>query len=262
MILLPRFDPVAFSIGPFSARWYGLMYVFGFLSGWLLARWRASRPGSGWSASDVDDMVTYVVFGVVLGGRLGYVLFYDLSSYLTDPSQIFAIWRGGMSFHGGALGVILALFLFAWRQKRNPLAVGDFVVPLLPPGLFFGRIGNFINGELWGRTTDVPWGMVFPYPGAGMEPRHPSQLYEAGLEGVVLFCILWFASATRRPNGFVSGLFLFFYGLFRFGVEFLRQPDVQLGYVALGWMTMGQLLCLPMMLVGAWLVLRTRGRKA
>ena len=260
MIPYPIMDPVALQIGPLSARWYGIMYAVGFTLAWYLGRKRASRPGSGWEPLWVDDLITWLVLGVVLGGRLGYVLFYDLSYYLDNPSDIASIWRGGMSFHGGVAGVITVSWLYGRRIGKNLLQVGDFIAPLVPPGLFFGRMGNFINGELWGRVTDAPVGMIFPT--GGPLPRHPSQLYEAGLEGLALFVILWLYSAKPRRSGAVGGLFLLGYGAFRFFVEFYRQPDAQLGFVAMGWMSMGQILCLPMIALGLFLMLRPTGVKA
>ncbi|WP_297217100.1 prolipoprotein diacylglyceryl transferase [uncultured Desulfovibrio sp.] len=251
---MPAIDPVALSIGPLQLRWYGLMYLFAFAGGWLLARWRASRPGSGWNARDVDDLLTFVMLGVILGARLGYVLFYDLPAYVQDPLEVLRLWNGGMSFHGGLLGVVAAFWYFSRTRHRPFLNVADFIAPLVPQGLFFGRMGNFINGELWGKPTDLPWGMVFP--GAGPWPRHPSQLYEGLLEGLVLFVVLWIFASRPRKAGAVSGLFALLYGLFRFAVEFVRVPDVQLGYLAFGWLTMGQVLCLPLILVGLWLLCR------
>ena len=245
-------DPIALSIGPLQFRWYGIMYMLAFLLGWWLARRRAARPWSTWTPAQVDDLLTLVMLGVILGGRLGYVLFYDLPAYVADPLEIFRVWNGGMSFHGGLLGVLAAFALYAWRNGRNFMDVSDFVAPLVTPGLLFGRLGNFINGELWGHVTNLPWGMVFPH--AGPEPRHPSQLYEAGLEGVVLFWILWVYSARPRPRGAVSGVFALGYGVFRFLVEFVRVPDANLGYLAFGWLTMGQLLCVPLIAVGVWLL--------
>lgn len=251
---MPAIDPVALSIGPLQLRWYGLMYLFAFAGGWLLARWRASRPGSGWNARDVDDLLTFVMLGVILGARLGYVLFYDLPAYVQDPLEVLRLWNGGMSFHGGLLGVVAAFWYFSRTRHRPFLTVADFIAPLVPQGLFFGRMGNFINGELWGKPTDLPWGMIFP--GAGPWPRHPSQLYEGLLEGLVLFVVLWIFASRPRKAGAVSGLFALLYGLFRFAVEFVRVPDVQLGYLAFGWLTMGQVLCLPLILVGLWLLCR------
>jgi len=253
MLPFPHIDPVAISFGPLQIRWYGLMYMIGFLAAWALARHRAAKPGSGWSAAEVDDMLTYGVLGVVLGGRIGYVLFYNMDYFLTDPSEIFKLWHGGMSFHGGLLGVIAAMALFGRKTGKHFLGVTDFIAPLIAPGLLAGRLGNFINGELWGRTSFVPWAMVFP--GAGPLPRHPSQLYEAGLEGILLFILVWRFSDIPRNRGQVSGLFLLLYGLFRFWVECYREPDAQLGFVFLDWMSMGQLLCLPMIAGGACLLI-------
>ena len=256
----PQIDPVAFSIGSLQLRWYGLMYLFAFLGGWILGRLRASRPGSGWRAQDVDDLLTFVMLGVILGARLGYVLFYDLAEYIRDPLEIFRVWNGGMSFHGGLLGVLCAFWYFARTRKKSFLEVSDFIAPLVPQGLFWGRMGNFINGELWGKVSDVPWAMVFPT--GGPWPRHPSQLYEGLLEGLVLFVVLWIFSARPRKAGAVSGLFALLYAVFRFGVEFVRVPDAQLGYLAFGWLTMGQLLCLPLMAAGLWLLCRTPREQA
>ena len=251
---LAQIDPVALSIGSLQLRWYGLMYLAGFGLGWMLGRWRASRPGSGWTGPDVDDLLTCVMIGIILGGRIGYVLFYDLPVYTHDPMEIMRIWNGGMSFHGGLLGVLGAFWYFARTRGRTFLEVSDFIAPLIPQGLFFGRLGNFINGELWGKVSDAPWAVVFP--GAGPLPRHPSQLYEAALEGLLLFIMLWVFSLKPRKVGAVSGLFALGYGVFRFAVEFVRMPDVQLGYLAFGWLTMGQLLCVPLILAGAWLLCR------
>ncbi len=248
MLQYPQINPIALELGPLKIHWYGLMYVIGFLGAWGLAEWRARKPASGWTSAQVSDLIFYCAVGVVIGGRIGYMLFYDLSSFLSNPLVIFKVWDGGMSFHGGLLGVIIAMWLFARSTQKAFFAVGDFVAPLVPIGLAAGRIGNFINGELWGRVTHVPWGMVFP--NAGPQPRHPSQLYEFFCEGILLFIILWWFSAKPRPRMAVSGLFLLGYGIFRFGLEFFRQPDIQLGFVAFGWMTMGQLLSIPMILFG------------
>lgn len=259
MLLHPNFDPVALRLGPLALRWYGLMYMLGFAAGWTLGRLRAARPDSGWTGREVDDLVAMSMFGLIVGARLGYVLFYDLPVFLADPLSMFAIWRGGMSFHGGLAGICLCLWLFGRRTGRPFLAVADFLVPLCPLGLLAGRMGNFINAELFGRPTDLPWGMVFP--GGGIAPRHPSQLYEAGLEGVALFALIWLFSSRKRPLGAVSGLFALLYGCFRFLVEFVRQPDPQLGFVALGWLTMGQILSLPLIALGALFLARAYAKK-
>ncbi|KPK73991.1 MAG: prolipoprotein diacylglyceryl transferase [Acidithiobacillales bacterium SM23_46] len=251
-MLAPEIDPIAIHLGPLKIHWYGLMYLVGFLGGWWVGVYRAKRPGSGWDPKEVSDYLFYIALGVILGGRFGYVLFYNLAHYLKHPLDIFAIWSGGMSFHGGLIGVCVAMWLYGRKTKRPFLAVTDFVAVLTPIGLGPGRIGNFINQELWGRVTDLPWGMVFRT--GGPLPRHPTQLYEATLEGLVLFLILWFYSRSPRPVGAVSSLFLIFYGLFRFLVELVREPDPQLGYLAFGWVTMGQVLSLPMILLGAWML--------
>lgn len=262
MIVLEHIDPVAFSVGPLAVRWYGLAYVAGFLAAWGLGRLRARRPRSPLDGRGLDDLITWLILGLVAGGRLGYVLFYNLPHYLESPLDALQVWQGGMSFHGGLLGVLAAAWLFARSRSIPFLAVGDFLAPLVPPGLFLGRLANFVNGELWGRATDAPWGVVFPSPQAGGVPRHPTQLYEAGLEGLILFAVLWFYSRTPRPQGRVGGLFLAGYGAARFLVEFVRLPDAQLGYLAWGWLTMGQVLCVPMLAAGLWLLLRPVGERA
>lgn len=246
------FDPVAFSIGSLTVRWYGLMYVAGFLLGWIWGRRRAPRYG--WAPRDVDDLVTICMLGLVLGARAGYILFYDLPVYLADPGEMLRFWNGGMSFHGGAIGLACAFAYFARTRKKRFLDVADFITPLVPPGLFFGRMGNFINGELWGKVTSLPWGMIFP--GAGPYPRHPSQLYEGCLEGIMLGIILWCYSRTQHRRGQTAGLFCAGYAISRFLVEFVRLPDAQLGYLAFNWLTMGQILSLPMLALGLYLMLR------
>lgn len=258
MFFHPKFDPIAFKLGPLPVRWYGLMYLLGFVVGLLLGRYRARRrPELGWTYRNIDDLLLYCVFGVVLGGRLGYVVFYKLSDYAAHPLSVFAVWEGGMSFHGGFLGVIVAMAVFAWRHGKSWLAVTDFLAPLVPPGLGFGRIGNFVNAELWGRPTEVPWAVVFPT--ADDLPRHPSQLYECALEGVVLFVLLWWFSSRPRPTGAVSGMFLVGYGSARFVVEFTREPDSFLGLLAAG-LSMGQWLSVPMVIAGI-AMLAWSGRK-
>ena len=256
MLKYPEFDPVAIQIGPLAVHWYGLMYVVAFGLGWWLGRVRAADPARGWRRSDVDDVLFYVALGVVAGGRLGYMVFYDPGGLLREPLSVLRVWEGGMSFHGGLLGVIVAMLLYARRRSRPFFEVADFIAPLVPLGIAAGRVGNFINGNLWGRPSDLPWAMVFP--GAGELPRHPSQLYQALLEGVALFALLWWFSRRPRPVMATSGLFLLAYAAFRSAAEFVRVPDRQYGYLAFDWLTMGQVLCLPMALAGAWLLWRAR----
>ena len=251
MLVHPQIDPIAFAIGPLAVRWYGLMYLAGFALGWWLGLRRIARGAAPVTRQQFDDLLFLTVLGVIFGGRLGYVLFYKPLHYAANPLEIFAIWQGGMSFHGGLLGVMLAMAFAAWRHRIDYLRLMDFVAPLVPPGIAAGRMGNFINGELWGRVTDVPWGMVFR--GAGDAPRHPSQLYQFALEGVALFVLLWWYSAKPRPRGAVCAMFLVGYGVFRFIAEFAREPDAFLGTLALG-MTMGQWLSLPMIAGGLGLL--------
>lgn len=248
MLTHPQFDPVAIHLGPLAIRWYGLMYLVGFALIWIAGRYRIARnPGGVWSRQDLDDALFYGILGTILGGRLGYVLFYKLGDYLQEPWRILFVWEGGMSFHGGLLGVLLAMAWFAKKRSQDWLAITDFIAPLVPLALGAGRLGNFINAELWGRPANVPWAMVFPNVDA--VPRHPSQLYEFALEGVVLFGILWWFSSKPRPRGAVSALFLIGYGAFRFLVEFTREPDSFLGLLALG-LSMGQWLSVPMIAAG------------
>jgi phosphatidylglycerol---prolipoprotein diacylglyceryl transferase len=238
-------DPIALSLGPLHVRWYGLMYLLGFLAGWFLARRRAAQPGSTWTPAAVDDLIFYCALGVIAGGRLGWMLFYGTERILAEPLSILRIWEGGMSFHGGLLGVIIALLLFARSRGRHIADVFDFTAPLPAIGIGAGRIGNFINGELWGKPTDVPWAVLVD--GVAL---HPSQLYEALLEGLVLFLIIWWYTARPRPRWAPSALFLVCYGVFRFAVEFVRVPDADIGYLMFDWVTMGQVLSLPMIIGG------------
>jgi len=250
MLIHPQIDPIAFSIGPLAVRWYGLMYLAGFAAAWWLGTRRIKAALAPITRKQFDDLIFLAVLGVILGGRLGYVLFYKPGYYAAHPLEIFAVWQGGMSFHGGLLGVMAAMWIAARRNRVHFLSLMDFVAPLCPLGIAAGRIGNFINGELWGRVTDLPWGMVFR--GAGDAPRHPSQLYQAALEGFALFVVLWWFSSKPRPRGQVSAVFLIGYGAFRFIAEFARQPDAFLGLLALG-LTMGQWLCIPMIIGGVLL---------
>lgn len=258
MLNYPVFNPVALQFGPIKVFWYGIMYLVGFAVAWLLGQYRAMKSNE-WTSEQVTDMMFYMVLGVVLGGRLGYFLFYNPGVLFTQPLEILQTWHGGMAFHGGVIGVAIAILVFMHKSKKSFAEVADFVVPLVPVGLGMGRIGNFINGELWGRVTNVPWAMVFPR--ADNLPRHPSQLYEFLLEGVVLFTIVWMFSARKRPPLAVTGLFLLAYGVFRFMVEFVREPDVEIGLLAYGWFSMGQLLCVPMIVLGGWLLGRAYGFK-
>jgi phosphatidylglycerol:prolipoprotein diacylglycerol transferase len=251
----PHIDPIALQIGPIAIRWYAIAYIAGLMGGWWYVKWLIRRPPHAMRELDVDDFLVWATVGVVLGGRLGYVLFYKPLYYLANPLEALALWHGGMSFHGGALGVILAIILFARRRGLNLFAVGDVICCAVPIGLFFGRIANFINGELFGRVAvDVPWAMIFP--GGGPDPRHPSQLYEAVLEGLVLFVILhvlWRSRAIRDRKGTLAGIFLMGYGIARIIAEFFRQPDAHLGFLW-GGATMGQLLSLPLVVAGAGVI--------
>lgn len=249
MLTYPQIDPVAFAIGPLSVHWYGIMYIIAFAGAWGLATYRSTRVPEPWTSEQISDLVFYGALGAVIGGRLGSVLFYNFDRFLQDPLWLIRVWEGGMAFHGGFLGVLVALYLYTRKIGRDFWSTMDFIAPFVPFGLGAGRIGNFIGGELWGRPTDVPWGMVFPH--VDNLARHPSQLYQALLEGVLLFAIVWWFSSKPRPRLAVSGLFAVCYGAFRFFVEFFRQPDEQLGYLAFGWLTMGQLLSLPMIIAGA-----------
>jgi phosphatidylglycerol:prolipoprotein diacylglycerol transferase len=245
MLIYPEIDPIALALGPVKIHWYGLMYVVGFIAGWWLARRRAAKPGSTWKPLDVDDLIFFAALGVIAGGRLGWIFVYGFDRLVEDPLAIFRVWEGGMSFHGGLTGVMIAVAWFAHRRGRRVADVFDFTAPLPAIGLFAGRIGNFINGELWGKPTDVPWGFL-----VGGEVRHPTQLYEATLEGIVLFTVIWWFTSKPRPRLVPAGLFLTLYACFRILVEFLRLPDANIGYLAFGWLTMGQLLSLPMLVAG------------
>lgn len=250
----PSINPVALDLGFLQIHWYGLMYLLAFVLGWGYAVWRAKSQDS-WHAEMVSDLLFYIAMGVIVGGRVGYILFYDLAFYLEHPLTIFEVWHGGMSFHGGLLGVTLAMWLFARKTKKSLFEVADFVAPLIPIGLLTGRIGNFINGELWGKVTESPFGMaVFDPQLQKVVQKYPTQLLEAFLEGFVLFIILFIFTRKPRPAGTVAGLFLVGYGLFRFVVEFFRVPDAQLGYLAWDWLTMGQVLSMPMVIVGLLLM--------
>lgn len=269
MIPYPSIDPIIVSFGPLAIRWYGLMYVIGFAAAWLLARKRAGMAGSTWKPIDVDDLIFFAAIGVILGGRLGWLIFYGTEQVIADPLSTFRIWEGGMSFHGGLLGVLVAVALFAHRRRRRIADILDFLAPLPGLGIFAGRIGNFINGELWGKPTDVPWAFVLDPSKLHQAQQdealrlcerfevdpcvlqvHASQLYEGLLEGLLLFIVLWFFTARPRPRLAPSGLFLICYGVFRFAIEFVRVPDENRGYILLDWMTMGQILSVPMILIG------------
>lgn len=271
MLTYPTIDPVALSLGPFDlfgktlgplqVHWYGLMYLLGFAGAWWLALSRSNKPHAPIVKTQVEDLIVYGAMGVVLGGRCGYVLFYHFDRFLSDPVWLLRVWEGGMSFHGGLIGVVVAMALYARKIKTPFFALTDFMVPLVPLGLGFGRLGNFIGQELWGRASDVSWAMVFPKDPLGLA-RHPSQLYQAALEGLVLFVVLLWFSAKPRPRMAVSGLFLILYGSFRFGVEFVREPDGHIGFDLLGWMTRGQLLSLPMVILGVALLVMAYAKQS
>ncbi len=250
MMTYPDIDPVALNLGILKIHWYGISYVVGILAAWMLLRFRGIQNEWGFSSEQVSDLIFYAMLGIIIGGRLGSVIFYNLPYYLQHPIEIIYIQKGGMSFHGGLLGVFAAVWFFSKKFNKRFFNVTDFIAPVVPIGLGSGRIGNFINGELWGAPSDLPWAMIFPDPTAGNIARHPSQLYEAFLEGLILFIILWVYSAKPRPTMAISGLFLMGYGIFRFAVEFVRIPDSNIGYLAFDWLTMGQILSFPMIIVG------------
>ncbi len=258
MLQHPQLDPIALQLGPIAIHWYGLMYLLGFAAVWLLGRSRIRKGKTDFTMRELEDIIFYSVIGVIVGGRLGYTLIYKPAYYLSHPLEILYIWEGGMSFHGGLIGVILVLVWYAHRCGRHFLEVGDFIAPMIPIGLAAGRWGNFVNGELWGRPTDMPWGMVFPHVDA--LARHPSQLYQMAFEGLLLFAFLWWYSAKPRKRGQVSAMFLIGYGVARFLVEFTREPDNFLGLLA-GGLSMGQLLCIPMVVAGA-IILWYSGRSS
>lgn len=249
----PAIDPVAFHVFSWPVHWYGLMYLVGFLGAWLVLSFRIKQSPRGFTQDQLSDLIFFGAIGAILGGRIGYVFFYDWARFSADPILIVQTWKGGMSFHGGLLGVLVAMLVCKYKMNKTFLELTDFIAPAVPIGLGAGRIGNFINGELWGKVTDVPWSMIFPMSD-GL-PRHPSQLYEFALEGVCLFLILWLYSAKPRPRGAVSGVFAICYGIFRFTVEFFREPDPQIGYLAFGWLTKGQLLSVPLILAGILLLI-------
>ena len=278
-VYLHQLDPIALTLGPLKIHWYGLMYLLAFVSAWWLGR-RRIRQGRlpGVDENAFGDLMFYGMLGVVLGGRIGYILFYDLSTYVADPLQMLKVWQGGMSFHGGLIGVMLAVAWWARKHRQHFFDVVDFVAPLIPLGLGFGRLGNWINGELWGKPTDGTWGVIFPASLPGQLQRlpanslramaesgvldqyavHPSQLYQMIWEGIVMFAVLWWYSSRPRPRYAVSGMFALLYGVFRFVVEFVRLPDAQLGYLAFGWLTMGQLLSLPLIVLGLYWLWKSR----
>ncbi|MFK5892455.1 MAG: prolipoprotein diacylglyceryl transferase [Pseudomonadota bacterium] len=255
MLIYPEIDPVALAIGPLKIHWYGITYLVAFTGCWLLLRYRAKYFSSDIRVNQIDDLLFYAALGVILGGRIGYTLFYNFDHFIHNPLVLVQIWNGGMSFHGGLLGVIMAMWFYARKINLTLFNITDFIAVVVPFGLASGRIGNFINAELWGRPSDLPWAMIFPTDPLGL-PRHPSMLYEFFLEGILLFLILWVFAAKKRPSKAISGVFLIFYGSFRLLVEFVRQPDAHMGdngFIYSDWLTQGMMLSTPMILLGLWL---------
>ncbi|CAM4456860.1 MAG: Phosphatidylglycerol--prolipoprotein diacylglyceryl transferase [Legionellaceae bacterium] len=261
MLQYPEINPIALQLGPLKVYWYGLMYLIGIFSSLGLALLRNKQAKTNWSTEQISDLIFFAAIGIIFGGRIGYMVFYNLPELLTSPWILFKIWEGGMSFHGGLLGVLISLWVYSRKFHRSFFELTDLIAPLAPIGLGAGRIGNFINAELWGRTTTVPWAMVYPNSLAGYLPRHPSALYEALMEGLLLFIILWIFSSKPKPRMAVSALFLICYGIFRTIAECFRQPDPQLGFIAFDWFTMGQLLSLPMIAMGIYLLFRAYQEK-
>lgn len=252
MFNFPKIDPVIFAIGPFKIRWYGVMYLLGFIGAYIFLLFNAKKQRQPWKHYEILDVIFYVAVGIIFGGKIGYILFYQPLEIIENPWSLLQFWVAGRSFHAGLLGAFIAVFIFAKKHKRYVLEVTDYLAPAIPIGLGMGRIGNLINAELWGKVTNMPWGVVFP--NAGSAPRHPSQFYEFVLEGLLLFIILLFYSVKPRKRGAVSGWFLMLYAAFRSFVEFYREPDYFLGYIISDWVTMGQLLSVPMFAIGLWLV--------
>lgn len=248
MLIFPQINSVAFNIGPLQVHWYGIFYLLSFMFAWLLGNSRAKKSQGEWTPALVSDLVFYCIVGVIIGGRVGYMLFYKLMELMSNPLSLLKVWQGGMSFHGGLIGVLIAMWFFGRRFNKTFFEVSDFTAPLVPSGIMLGRLANFINGELWGRVTDVPWAMVYPH--FDNLPRHPSQLYEFLGEGILLFLIVWLFSAKPRPRMAVSGVFSLGYGIIRFFLEFFRMPDQQYGFIAFDWLTMGQLLSIPLIIAG------------
>jgi phosphatidylglycerol:prolipoprotein diacylglycerol transferase len=248
MLVYPSINPIIIELGPIKIHWYGLMYLIGFMFAWLIAHYRCKKLNLAWTAEQISDLIFYSALGIILGGRTGYMLFYAWQEFSTNPLILFKIWQGGMSFHGGLVGGLIALGLFARHHEKPFLEVTDFTAPLVPLGLAAGRIGNFINGELWGKPSELPWAMIFPHVDG--QARHPSQLYEFSLEGILLFLIIFVYTLKPRSEGRATALFLILYGCFRCTIEFFREPDAQVGYIYGGWLTMGQLLSIPLIILG------------